>query len=313
MSALAIGIDMGGTSIKVGVCERDQVVHKDASIRTADFRGPEALAGEMERRIRALLQRFPGVEAVGVGVPGFVDANSGLVHELTNVPGWREFFLAKRLREGTGLPTIAENDANCMGIAEFHHGAGRGLRHFIAITLGTGVGGAVFIDGKLHRGSGFGAGEVGQCSIDYRGVPGPHGNTGALERYIGNRQVAARAAALYRETGRPRPSEACRPKALARAAAHGDAVALQVWDEFTTRLACALCSAVWLLNPDGVIIGGGIAQAGDLIFKPLREKMNAQLARPFCANLLVVPAHFGNEAGMIGAASLALEVAHGER
>jgi glucokinase len=311
MSALAIGIDMGGTSIKVGTCERDTVIHRDASIRTADFRGPEALAGEIERRVRALKRRFPGVEAVGVGVPGFVDRNTGLVHELTNVAGWREYFLAKRLREGTGLPAIAENDANCMGIAEFYHGAGRGLRNFLAITLGTGVGGAVFIDGQLHRGSGFGAGEVGQCSIDYRGVPGPHGNTGALERYVGNRQVAARAAVLYRESGQARPREACRPVALAAAAADGDPVARQVWDEFTTRLACALCNAVWLLNPEAVIIGGGIAQAGDIIFKPLREKMNAQLARPFCENLLIIPAHFGNEAGMIGAASLALEVARG--
>jgi glucokinase len=311
MSAQAIGIDIGGTSIKLGVCERDKVVHKDAPIRTADFRGPEPLAGEIERRVCALVRRFPDVEAVGVGVPGFVDGHTGLVHELINVAGWHDYLLAKRLREGTGLPAIAENDANCMGIAELHHGSGRGLRHFVAITLGTGVGGAVVIDGKLHRGSGFAAGEIGQCSIDYRGVPGPHGNTGAIERYVGNRQVAARAAALYRELAQARTRDACKPAALAAAAAGGDPVALRVWDEFTTQLACALCNAVWLLNPEAVIIGGGIAQAGDLILKPLREKMNAQLARPFCENLLVIPAHFGNEAGMIGAAALALEFARG--
>ncbi len=302
----AVGIDMGGTSVKLGVVEGAKVIHKGDPIITADFDGPVAIVDEMVRRVNALREKFPAVAAVGAGVPGFVNAETGLVHELSNVPGWHEFFLAKVLRQETGLPAIAENDANCMGIAELHFGAGRGMKNFLAITLGTGVGGAVFLDGKLYRGSTSGAGEVGQMSIDWQGVEGPHGNIGALERYVGIAGITARARQLY---GAAKTEEECTPACLSAAAAAGDAIAQQVWDEFTGQLASALCNCVWLLNPDGIVIGGGISAAGELVFKPLRAKMDAQLARPFRENLSIVPAKFGNEAGTIGAAVLALEVA----
>lgn len=301
---LVLGIDLGGTSAKIGVCRGEDIIFKDQPVRTSDHDGADALLEAMLGRIKALQQQFPGIAGVGVGVPGFVDSNSGLVHELTNIPGWHEVYLAKLIREATGLPAVAENDANCMGLAELYFGAARGLKHFIAITLGTGVGGAVFIDGKLFHGARGGAGEVGQMSIDYRGVPGPHGNTGALERYVGNRQVAGRAAELYAAAGRQKSAQECSPAALAAAAGEGDAIALAVWDEFTTQLACGLSHGVWLLNPEAIVIGGGLAAAGDLVFKPLREKLNAQLATVFRENLFVIPAHFGNEAGIIGAASL---------
>jgi glucokinase len=305
MAQPIIGIDMGGTSVKLGVCEGSTVLHKDEPIITEDFPGADAIVGEMARRVGGLREKFPTAAAIGVGVPGFVDAKTGIVHELTNVPGWREVLLGRELRELTGLPAVAENDANCMGVAELRHGAARGLTDFLAITLGTGVGGAVFINGQLYHGARSGAGEAGQMSIDYRGVPGPHGNVGALERYVGNKQVADRAQALFAEAGIVRSDDDCSPARLAAAAAEGDTIALKVWDEFTTQLACSLANCCWLLNPQAIIIGGGIAAAGDLIFRPLREKLAAQLAGPFRDNLLVVPAHFRNDAGILGAAAIA--------
>jgi len=300
---------MGGTSVKLGVCQGAAVLHKDEPIITEQFHGADAIVAEMARRVAGLREKFPAAAAVGVGVPGFVDAKTGIVHELTNVPGWREVLLGRELRELTGLPAVAENDANCMGVAELRHGAARGLTNFLAITLGTGVGGAVFIDGRLYHGARSGAGEVGQMSIDYRGVEGPHGNTGALERYVGNKQVADRAQALYAMGGVTRTDEECTPAKMAAAAQTGDAVALKVWDEFTSQLACSLANCCWLLNPQAIIIGGGIAAAGDLIFGPLRQKLAAQLAGPFSDNLLVVPAHFRNDAGLIGAAAIAEDLA----
>ena len=305
MSEHVIGIDMGGTSVKIGVCEGATIIHRDEPIITAEFSGAEEIVAEMARRVCLLKEKFPTIASVGVGGPGFVDARTGLVHELTNVPGWQDVYLGKKLRELTGLPAVAENDANCMGLAELHHGAGRGLTDFLAITLGTGVGGAVFIHGKIYHGAFSGAGEVGQMSIDYRGVEGPHGNTGALERYVGNKQVADRAQDLYAMGEVTKTDEECTPAKMAAAAQTGDAVALKVWDEFTSQLACALANCCWLLNPQAIIIGGGIAAAGDLIFKPLREKMGVQLAGPFFDNLLIVPAHFKNDAGLIGAAAIA--------
>ena len=300
---------MGGTSVKLGVCQGAAVLYRDEPIITSDFAGADAIVAEMARRVAILRDAHPEVAAIGVGVPGFVDVKTGIVHELTNVPGWREVLLGRELRELTGLPAVAENDANCMGVAELRYGAARGLTDFLAITLGTGVGGAVFIHGRLYHGARSGAGEVGQMSIDYRGVEGPHGNTGALERYVGNKQVADRAQQLYADRGVSKSVDDCTPAMMAAAAQTGDAVALSVWDEFTSQLACSLANCCWLLNPQAIIIGGGIAAAGDLIFGPLRQKLSAQLAGPFRDNLLVVPAHFKNDAGLIGAAAIAEDLA----
>lgn len=313
MSQLAIGIDMGGTSLKLGVCEGAEVIFKDEPIITKEFNGAEATVVEIARRVVRLRERFPAIAALGIGVPGFADVNTGLVHGLTNVPGWDGIYLSKIIREATSLPSVAENDANCMGLAELHHGAGRGFKHFIAVTLGTGVGGAVFLHGKLFRGANAAAGEIGQMSIDYQGVEktGEYSNPGCLEKYTGNQQMTERAAQLYAAAAIEKAPEHCEPKHLARAAAQGDQIALQVWDEFTSQLSTGLANCCWLLNPEAVIVGGGIAAAGELVFEPLRRKLHAQLGNAFRENLSVLPAQFGNEAGIIGAAALALEAARG--
>ena len=139
---LAIGIDMGGTSVKYGVVRGAELLRSGEPIITGDFKGPQALIGEMTRRVGELREEFPSIEAVGIGVPGFVDVQRGVVHELTNVPGWKEVALRNLLTAATGLPCFAENDANAMCYAEFVHGAGKGARNMIAITLGTGWEGA---------------------------------------------------------------------------------------------------------------------------------------------------------------------------
>lgn len=308
---LAIGIDMGGTSVKYGVVRGAEILRTGEPIITADFKGPKALIAEMTRRVADLREEFPGVEALGIGVPGFVDVQRGVVHELTNVPGWKEVPVRNMLTASTGLPCFAENDANAMCFAEFVHGAGQGARNMLAITLGTGVGGGLILDGHLYRGSSFGAGEVGQMSIDYRGPVFVHGNVGALESYTGIGPLTRRAAALYKKAKIKRTPEELNPRALAAAVKKKDPVAVQVWDEFTSQLSTGLVNAVWLLNPDRIVIGGGIAKAGKLIFDPLWKKMKSQLADSFSKNLKVVPAHFGNDAGIIGSAAVAMEAVRG--
>lgn len=306
---LAIGIDFGGTSVKYGVVRGPEIIHTGDPIITSDFKGPKALIAEMTRRVHQLRSQFDSIEAVGVGVPGFVDVQRGVVHELTNVPGWKEVPLRNLLTASTGLPCFAENDANAMCFAEFAHGAGKGARNMIAITLGTGVGGGLVLDGRLYRGSSFGAGEIGQTSIDYRGPVFVHGNVGALESYTGIGPLSKRAAALYKKAKIKKTPEELSPRALASAVKHKDPVALQVWDEFTSQLSTGLVNAVWLLNPDRIVIGGGISKAGKLIFDPLWKKMKQQLAPSFTKGLKVVPAQFGNDAGIIGSAAVAMEAA----
>lgn len=304
---LAIGIDMGGTSVKIGVCRGSELLFHADPILTQDFNGPDDLLAAMTKSVVALKSVAPGIKAVGVGVPGFTDVNTGMVFHLTNVPGWNDVNLNQILSESTGLPTFAENDANCMAYAEFKHGAGIGSTNMVGVTLGTGVGGGLVLNGQLFRGSACGAGEIGQMSIDYAGKPGAYGNTGAIEEYVGNREMTARAQLLYHQAGKPMDARDCTPAKLSEAAATGDPVALQVWDEFTTQLACSLANCCWLINPDTIVVGGGIAKAGDLLFHPLRRKLDAQLHRTFKDNLRLIPAMFGNEAGIIGSAAVALE------
>lgn len=307
----AIGMDFGGTSVKAGVVVGDHVIATSPPISTQDFDGPDALIDAMAESIATLRHQHPGVTGVGVGMPGFVDVEHGIVRTLTNVRGWAEFPLRERLSKQCGLPVAVDNDANCMACAEWRVGAGQGYRNLLCVTLGTGVGGGVIVEGRLIHGARFGAGEIGQMSIDYQGRAGHYHNRGALEDYVGNREIAERASAAYAAAGVSKPVEDCSPAALAEAARAGDAVALAIWDETARMLASALMSCCWLLNPEAIIIGGGVARAGPVLFDPLKTHLLAQLSAPFRDHLKILPAAFCNDAGMIGAAAIARDAVSG--
>ena len=303
----SIGIDFGGTSVKLGVCRGDELLITDEPIPTTQFHGPAALIGEMAARVASLRKTYPAICAIGVGVPGLVDFDHGFVHELTNVPGWKHVPLKTILSEKTGLPVLVENDANAMTYAEFRHGAARGLKNVIGMTLGTGIGGGLVLDGKMFRGSGFVAGEIGQMSIDYNGKAGHYGNLGALEKYTGNQQIAEHAVLRYSEAGIEKDIADCTPKKIADAAQAGDDIARQIWAEVADWLGTAISSIAWLLNPDAFVIGGGVAQAGDLIFTPLKNKVQSMLSTVVWERLQILPARFSNEAGIMGNAALAAD------
>ena len=303
----AIGIDFGGTTIKSAVIQAGRVLALGAVIDTQLHHGAESLIDEILRVIATLRRAHPEVAAVGVGLPGFVDSVNGIVHTLTNVPGWRAVPLRALLAERTGLPAIIENDAKAMAYGEWKYGAAQQGRHVLCITLGTGVGGAFILDGRLYRGAQLAAGEIGHASIDYRGLPGPYGNPGGLEEYVGNHQIAARAVQLYRQAGREVAVENCTPLDLEQAALGGDAVAHGLWDAVGVEIGAALVNVIWLLNPDAIVIGGGVAKAGDLLFTPIRRTIRERTQPLFHENLRIVPATLGNAAGMIGCATLAAE------
>lgn len=307
--AIAVGIDFGGTSVKIGVCEGDRVLETVEPLVTSRHRGPGALIEAMATSVQSLLDRHPAVRAVGCGVPGLVDFDSGVVHEVTNVAGWIEVPFRELLEAKTGLPVSVDNDANCMAYAEWRYGAGRGFPNIVAATLGTGIGGALIIDGRLYRGAQFGAGEIGQMSIAYDGRRGFYGNLGAIETYMGHQQITDHAVRLYANTGRPREASECSPKQLSELAAQGDAIAIGVWKDVAGWLGTALGSIVWLLNPDAIIVGGGVAQAGDLLFGPLAEKLKSMVSPVLWEHLSLLPARFGNDAGIIGSAAQALDAA----
>jgi glucokinase len=304
----AVGVDFGGTSIKLGVCRGEELLETDAPIITGDYKEPDALIRAMAERVEKLRVKYPDIVAIGVGVPGLVDFDRGFVHVLTNVPGWHHIPLRKILGDLTGLPVTVENDANAMAYAEWRYGAAQGMQNVVALTLGTGVGGGLILNGKMYRGGHYSAGEIGQMSVNFEGVSGHYGNLGALEKYVGNNQIAEHAVRRYAQAGLHREASECTPKAIAEAAHAGDDIARQVWGEVAEWLGTALASIAWLLNPDAFVIGGGVAQAGPLLFEPLEAKMKSMLSTVVWEGLKLVPAKFSNESGIIGNAALAADM-----
>ena len=304
---LALGIDFGGTSVKLGVCQGAELIEKAEPIPTKEFNGANALIPEIEKSINLLREKHPSIAAVGAGLPGFVNWETGHVHALTNVEGWEGVNLKSILSKSTGLTCVAENDANAMTYAEWRYGAGRGRDYLLAMTLGTGVGGGLILGGELYRGATYGAGEIGQISIDYKGRLGGHGNMGALERYVGNGPVTDLAVEKYQAAGHPLSAEDCTPLKVAKRAHAGDAIAIDVWKEVGERLAVGLANVLWVMNLDCVVIGGGMAKAGELFLGPLLKHLETQMDESFTDGLKLVPAQFSNEAGIIGAAALALD------
>ena len=303
----SIGIDFGGTSIKSAVVQNGAIIARGETLFPANHESSLTLIEALFDVIAALRKDHPEIAGVGIGFPGFVDCKSGIVHTLTNVKGWHEVPMVRMLRERTGLKAAIENDANAMAYAEYRHGAAKGSQNAVCITLGTGVGCGLVLDGKLFRGSRFAAAEIGHCSIDMNGPRGVYGTPGDLEVYVGNKQTAERAARLYAAAGKPRPAAECTPADLSALAAQGDTIAIGLWEQIGTEIGAAVVNSIWLLNPDAVVIGGGIAKAGALVMDPIRRTIRDRVSPLFYEQLKVVTAELGNDAGIIGSADLALE------
>ena len=304
----AVGIDFGGTSIKPALVQGRNIVTHGATINPQGRTAAETLDA-MEQSIRTLCSDLPSLVPVGIGLPGLVDSIHGVVHGLSNVAGWNEIPVSKILSERLHVPVILENDANAMAYGEWLYGAAANTRHAVCITLGTGVGGALILEGQLYRGAQLAAGELGHTSIDLNGEPGPYGNKGCLESYVGNHHISARALAAYATAGVPAPTSECTPLDLGAAAHKGCPVALQLWQTIGNELGAAFANIVWILNPDIIVVGGGVARAGELLFPHIERSLKSRTSSVINSQLRIVPAALGNDAGAIGCAALALAAA----
>ena len=305
-NSYSIGIDFGGTSIKPALVRGAEIIERGATIDPQKNDAAATLVA-MEQSIRSLCRGLPSLVPVGIGLPGLVDSANGVVHGLSNVIGWDEVPVSRILGERLGVAVILENDANAMAYGEWKYGAAAHTRHAVCITLGTGVGGGLILDGKLFKGAQLAAGEIGHTSIDYRGVNGPYGNFGCLEGYVGNQQISQRALQAYAAAKKTPPSPECTPQHLAAAANAGCSVAKAVWDAVGEEIGTALSNVIWLLNPDAIVIGGGVAKAGRLIFEPVEKSIKSRTSRIVHEKLRLVPAELGNDAGAVGCGALALE------
>ena len=312
----AIGVDIGGTSVKLGlVDDRGKILLRDTFL-TRDFPGRNNLLKILSSRVLSLAAKARNlhvkVTGVGIGAPGPIDVERGFVYFFPNIPGWKNTPLKKILEKKLKLKVRIDNDANAMALAEYLFGSGRGSRNMIALTLGTGVGGGLVIDGKLFHGSSYSAAEIGHLKINEEGPLCGCGGHGCIETYVGNgyfvKEVQKRLAAGAKSilTTWIRRGRELTPKLVQEAASSGDVFSKKMWEETGAHLGSALAGLVDILNPDRIVIGGGIALGGEMIFRPVRRAI-AKKAFPIAVrSARVLPAKLGADAGLVGAAALAL-------
>ncbi|MBE9198227.1 MULTISPECIES: ROK family protein [unclassified Nodularia (in: cyanobacteria)] len=285
-----IGIDVGGTAIKLGRFQADGTCLQSLTVATPQPSTPEAVLAVMVDAI-AQVDPYDQAVAIGVGTPGPADTTGRIAQIAINLPGWQNVPLADWLEAKTGKPTVIANDANCAGLAEHWLGAGRHFQNLILLTLGTGVGGAIILDGKLFVGHQGAAGELGLITLNPDGPICKSGNSGSLEQY-------ASITAIRRRTGKE-------PAELGALAAQGDMAALTFWQEYGRNLGIGLASLIYVLTPQAIIIGGGISASFEFFFPAVQAEIEQRVMPTSRAKLQILPAELGNSAGMVGAAKLA--------
>ena len=291
--AEVIGIDLGGTAIKLGRFLEDGTCLESLSIPTPQPSLPEAVVESIATTVNRL-KHNNNCLAIGIGSPGPAD-NSGRIAKIAiNLIGWHNVPLADWLEAKTGLPTVVANDANCAGIGEAWLGAGRKFKHSILLTLGTGVGGAIILDGKLFTGHFGAAGELGLTTLNPQGHPCRSGNSGSLEQH-------ASIGAIYRATGKE-------PAELGKLAALGDRAAKEFWQSYGQILGAGIASLIYVLTPEAVIIGGGISASAEFFLPATIVEIEKRVLSTSRCGLQVLTAQLGNQAGMLGAAKLAWEL-----
>jgi glucokinase len=303
MQRFIIGLDLGGTNLKTGLFDwRYRLINKQ-TINTKDFIHKEslikAMADSVNRIINGSNLNHSDILAVGLGVPGPVDCQKGTVHFFPNIPGFQRVPLQRILARRIRLAVFMDNDVNLMALAESRIGAARGFRNSVCVTLGTGVGGGIIINGKIFRGSKDAAGEVGHIPVNEFGPVCNCGSRGCLESYIGSQRILSR---VVRAFGRRLNLEQ-----LSNLARERNKKAMNIWQDVGNKLGIALSGVVNLLNPDCLVIGGGLAGAGRILFSSLRKTIKKRAMEVQAKHVKVIKARLGKNAGLYGAAILAKE------
>jgi glucokinase len=307
-----VGVDLGGTKLAVGLVDDNLGILARTSGPVAT-ESPEACLDELYRRLDEATAEYGPVDALGVGTASMVDFRAGRVVLSTNLP-LRDVSLRDLLSERYGVPVVVDNDANVACLAEFRYGAGIGTSEMIMLTLGTGIGGGIVANGQLYRGASGAAGELGHMVIDYDGprCQGACPNRGCLEVYASGQAMGQAA----RDTAREQPDSAL-GRALAAGdevggpllsalALDGDPLAVAILTDIGEKLGLGIASIVNIFNPELVVIGGGAAQAAAILLPAARRVVAERALRPQRDEVRIVPAQHGVDAGVLGAAALAI-------
>lgn len=298
-----IGIDLGGTNLKVALIDLKYKIRYKEVLSTKKFITKQSLICAIIDSINKIIKNShlnrPHILGIGLGLPGPIDVKKGIVHFFPNIPGWKEVNLKNILEKRLNLPVFLDNDANLMSLAEFKLGVAKAFKNAVCLTLGTGVGGGLIIDATLYRGSTFASGEIGHIPINEKGPVCNCGGIACLETYIGNKKILRDAKKLFKRN--------ISLEELSELAKHKNKKAINIWSKVAQHLGVALVGIVNLLNPDVIVIGGGVAEAGKVLFDKIRETIAKQAMPVQARHVKVLKAKLGNDAGLLGAAILVRE------
>jgi len=298
-----ISIDLGGTNLKVALLDLNCQIKDKEVLSTRSFleKGDLILgiAHSVNRFIKYNNLNKAQILGVGLGLPGPIDAKNGIVHFFPNIPGWKEVKLRDILRKNLGLPVFIDNDAKLMSLAEFKMGAAKGFNNILCMTLGTGIGGGLIINSRLYRGFNNAAGEIGHLPINENGPDCNCGSSGCLEAYVGNNRIIAEAKKAFKRD--------ISLEELSRLADKHNRIAMDVWHKAGRHLGFALAGVVNLLNLDAIVIGGGVAKAGNVLFDSIIKTLKNQAMSVQAKRVKILKAKLGNEAGLIGSAIMVKE------
>ena len=296
-----IGVDLGATKTACGLVSPDNILIARSQVETKPSEGPTAAAERIASSIRELITQAPTdarVTDVGVCCPGPVDHTTGVIIDPPNLTGWRNVPFAEMLGQQLGLPVKLEHDAKGTALAEFHLGAGRGSRDMVLIVIGTGIGAAMILDGKLYRGRTNAAGEVGHITVNLDGPICSCGSNGCVETYAGGPAIVR----SYAYATRRQVNSA---QEVSAAAEQGDLIALRVFQAAGKALGAAVATIAMMLDIETFVLFGSVVKAGKLLLDPAREAVPNYSHRSISSRVRILTAELGDTAGILGAAWIA--------
>jgi glucokinase len=314
-----IGVDVGGTNIVCAVIDRHYRIISRTSRLTQGSLGASHVLANIKQSIREAADAFPmglaGIGGFGVGSPGFVCPEEGIVRFAANIPDWKDVFLARILEDEFRLPAVIGHDVDLAALAEQEYGAGRGKDHLVCLTVGTGIGMGMVLNGRIFRGAHCGAGNLGHMAILAGSQRDRNAGWERLERLSAGPAIRAKAIRAIQDGADTSLTELAGgvtdtvdARMVCQAARGGDEVSRSILREAAWYLGIGISNVIHLLDPEIVIIGGGLAEAGDLFFEPLRESVRTHDELFPYLQIPIVPAALGSDAALIGAACIAWEM-----
>ncbi len=304
-----IGVDFGGTNIRLGLVNSSgKIVYRDRWDTHSYLSSKSKLIKNLAEKVRSLLDnnslKSKDVSGIGIGLPGLIDPKKGIVNFLPNVPGWRKVPLVKILEKALQIPVFIDNDVNLMALGEWQYGAGKGYNNLLCITLGTGVGGGLILDGRLYRGEGYVAGEVGHMPLNEKGPECSCNGKACLERYVGNQRLREKAGKLFK-------NKRITLEEVFYLANQSNTRAIEFWEETALHLGNVLIGVVNLLNPRVIVIGGGVSNSFKFLKGSLTNVIKSRSMQVQSKMVKIVRAKLGDDAAIIGARILIKDLTTG--